>query len=389
MRDAAGLEVTADTDGLAAWQAAVDAVCVAPGDAAAVFREAVDIAPDLAVLRALRASLARTLDLGVDPRSEATAAEQALDAGPVSAREAALVTALVALVAGGPLAAAPSLARYLDAYPGDTAAFFPASLAFEFCAIPGMHRGSTARADALVANNPGDWRALGLAAFPWSEAGRHDDAAQAIDTALAARPANAHAAHARAHVHYETGRHEEGLAQTGAWMRGHPSVFSRSHLPWHLALHELALGRGDDALNRVGSDIAVGELADAGPLLWRCRLAGVPGADPSPFAAAAARSALALGLPMAFVPFNAALALAAAGDAEGLEALAHRLSSDTRPGFADLVAPVARGLGQLLLGEPAQAVRILEPLLPQLERIGGSNAQREVLTQTCALARLS
>jgi hypothetical protein len=164
-------------------------------------------------------------------------------------------------------------------------------------------------------------------------------------------------------------------------------VFYADHLSWHLALHELALGRGDEALARLGTSVPLQALSDAGPLLWRCRVAGVPGADTHPAAPVIARSTLPVlrGLPLPFAAFNAALALAAAGDADALDDLASRAAADPRPGF-DLLAPIARGLALLVLGEPAAAAARIRPVLADLPRIGGSYAQREVIDQTLALA---
>jgi hypothetical protein len=95
-------------------------------------------------------------------------------------------------------------------------------------------------------------------------------------------------------------------------------------------------------------------------------------------------------LPVAFFVFNACFTLAAAGDIDGLNDLGKRLQRDPRPGFTDLVAPVAHALAALLGGDPATAIALLQPLPGQLPRLGGSNAQREIVEDTLieALLRL-
>jgi hypothetical protein len=120
---------------------------------------------------------------------------------------------------------------------------------------------------------------------------------------------------------------------------------------------------------------------DAGSLLWRCQLAGAAVGDLAAPAAAAAVPAIEA-LPVPFAAFSACLALAAAGDAAGLASVAGRLEVDPRPAFADLVAPVALGLLAMLEGRPDEAVLRLRPLAGDLPRIGGSNAQLEVVEDT-------
>jgi hypothetical protein len=54
----------------------------------------------------------------------------------------------------------------------------------------------------------------------------------------------------------------------------------------------------------------------------------------------------------------------------------------------DIVLPLVQGIAAFAQGEYAQSARLLEPVCPQLVRIGGSHAQREVFEDTLLEAYL-
>jgi hypothetical protein len=92
--------------------------------------------------------------------------------------------------------------------------------------------------------------------------------------------------------------------------------------------------------------------------------------------------ALLQALPAAFPVFNVCFALASAEDVDGLAALSVRLEADPRPAFKDLVAPIVRALIAVVQERHDHAVGILQSVLDDLPRVGGSNAQREVVEDT-------
>jgi hypothetical protein len=154
-----------------------------------------------------------------------------------------------------------------------------------------------------------------------------------------------------------------------------------SHFVWHTALHALAQGDVEEALARYRAGIKPTSLVDAGSMLWRC---GMYGATRPELARAAADTALQM-MPMAPFPlpvFFGCFALASAGDASGLRDLARRVQDDPRPGFGDFVAHLARALADFVDGRHAAAVSALDTLREGLPRVGGSNAQREIVEDT-------
>ncbi len=90
-----------------------------------------------------------------------------------------------------------------------------------------------------------------------------------------------------------------------------------------------------------------------------------------------------------FVAMHAAVVLCAAEDVDGLATLATSCSSRSDPTHVEVVAPLALALRRLVRGDASGCADDLARLLPQLWRVGGSDAQREVIEETyvCALLR--
>ena len=81
----------------------------------------------------------------------------------------------------------------------------------------------------------------------------------------------------------------------------------------------------------------------------------------------------------------------ATGDAAGLAARVEALLELDRTGRlapGPLVPTLCEGLGALARGEYSLATRILESALPELERLGGSHAQREIVEDSYITACL-
>ncbi|GAC1439406.1 MAG: hypothetical protein NVSMB55_00760 [Mycobacteriales bacterium] len=325
----------------------------------------------------LRAGIARSFGLPVDPVAELDAAG-ALGPGAV---DASLLACLRRLLIEGPGAAADALCEHGASYPDDLAGGFFRTMAL----VMGGLRGGRDRARALSEEEYGrhgdDWRIAGSRGMSLQEQHRYDEARAVAERGLTQEPRAGHAVHALAHVNYETGEHGNGLQWLDSWQRENRVLGYQAHFVWHTTLHALAQGDVAQALARYESGIGPASVIDAGPLLWRCHLAGSSTEGLGREAVNAAQPVLD-GLPLHFPVFNACFALASAGDTDGLAALAGRLEADPRPAFADLVAPVARSMLALLQDQPHAAVEILDRILDDLPRVGGSNAQREVVEDT-------
>jgi tetratricopeptide (TPR) repeat protein len=328
-------------------------------------------------LHVLRAGAARMFGLAPDPLTELAAARE-MSRDPV---DDSLASALEVFITQGPHRAVDQFVEHAKAFPDD---LLGAYFRFSSLVVSGV-AGNRERAMALVEADAdrlgGDWRYDSLLAMVREEQRRYDEARVLADRTLASQPDCAPAAHVITHVNYETGEHAAGIAWLDEWSRDRTPLFYQTHFPWHNALHALALGDIDAALTRFHDQIGPAAVIDAGSLLWRCRLANTEVQDPG-VAAAAAVAPVLEAMPTAFAVFNACLALAAAGDADALASVAARLDADPRPAFADLMAPVARGLLAMVEGRTNDTVASIQPVLDDLPRIGGSDAQREVIEDT-------
>jgi tetratricopeptide (TPR) repeat protein len=328
-------------------------------------------------LHLLRAGAARVFGLAPDPLTELAAARD-LPCDPVDESFAA---ALEVMITQGPHQAAERFVEHAEAFPDD---LFGALFRFSSLVLSGVP-GNRQRAMALVESDAerlgGDWRYDSLLAVVREEQRRYDEARALADRTLADQPDCAPAAHVITHVNYETGEHAAGIAWLDEWSHDRTPLFYQTHFPWHNALHALALGDIEAALTRFNEQIGPAAVIDAGSLLWRCRLANAEVLDAGVAAAAAAAPALEA-MPTPFAVFNACLALAAAGDADALASVVVRLDADARPAFADLMAPIARGLLAMVEGRTDDTVASIQPLLDDLPRLGGSDAQREVVEDT-------
>ena len=190
-----------------------------------------------------------------------------------------------------------------------------------------------------------------------------------------------------------------------SWRPGSPPIRATallySHLSWHLALGELEAGDAAAAFRLfreafapdVHSGPPRGKLNDAVSFLWRWELAGHPrDADAwrmmHDFATSAFPRAGA-----AFSDMHIALAQVVAGDDAALEARVRQMdelarqgrypSGPLRSGGVARLSPRSNG------GDFAAAIDALEPIAGELERIGGSRAQLDLVRFTLLKAYLS
>ena len=223
--------------------------------------------------------------------------------------------------------------------------------------------------------------------------------AREVERALALNPHNAYAAHARAHGYYEAGDAASGAAFVKAWLPGYDRKSQlHCHLSWHLALFELACGRSEraralyeDAIRPAVSHAPpLFNLADAASFLWRWRIYGEtpPLDEPWDEVAVHARRHF----PRAgihFADIHAAFAEAISGEDETLAARIAQLKELIGAGRmpqGDVVTAVCAGAAAFVREDYATAADLLGAALPELARLGGSHAQREVFEDTYVVA---
>jgi tetratricopeptide (TPR) repeat protein len=238
-----------------------------------------------------------------------------------------------------------------------------------------------------------DWAFLGQYSFAHHESGLLKEALGYGERSLELMPSNANASHSVAHVYFESGDPSGGREFLSGWL---PTYDKRApfhvHLSWHQALFELADCRYDRVHDLYEKDIRPSvqaispiSLADSASLMWRLQIYG--GAPPPAQwdevrdqAAPAADNA-----GPAFRDAHAALAFAASGDEIKLCRLTDRLQSlatNGDPLASEMTLPLAKAIGSFAEGNYVETVRLMEPIVPQLARIGGSHAQREVFEDT-------
>ena len=126
-------------------------------------------------------------------------------------------------------------------------------------------------------------------------------------------------------------------------------------------------------------------LNDSASLMWRLQIYGdtpppKPWDEVLPLAAPAAERPGA-----AFRDAHADLAFAGSGDHEAISKMTSRLRKSAKTGdsFAqEVVLPLVQRIDAFAQENYAESVRLMEPVFPQLVRVGGSHAQRGVFENT-------
>jgi tetratricopeptide (TPR) repeat protein len=333
---------------------------------------------------------------------EAMAAANAVGAG-LPAREASHIAFFGLLVAGDTEAALAALPAHLNAWPRDAMVF--GTTAFTNGLIGSSGRAGQKRTllhllDRLAPHYGDDWWFTAHHGMAFSENGQHDAARPKIERSLAQNPANPWAAHARAHLCYEEGDADAARAFLTSWLTTYPRDGTLySHLSWHLALGHLEAGDAaaasrlfrDAFAPDVHSGPPRGKLNDAVSFLWRWELAGHPRDTAAwrvmhDFANRAFPRAGA-----AFSDMHIALALAVAGDDAALETRARQIEELARTGrypSGPFVPVVSHGFAAFERRDFSAAIDALEPINDELERIGGSHAQLDLVRFTLLKAYL-
>ena len=327
------------------------------------------------------------------------AAERAL--AHASAREALHVAAVKAWADGRSIDATLAWEAILADWPTD-------ALALRFAQDAHFFLGQSLAIRDLVARVLPAWDrghpltsfVLGAYAFGLEEAGELGRAEETAREALALNPKDAWATHALAHVLETACRPEEGIAflkaTREAWS---PAHFMAGHNGWHLALYLIEQDRAGEVLAdydrfaapKLADDMTL-DRCDAAALLWRLELAGVDVGDRwGPVARA--WGAHVDDHVLAFNDLHAALAAARSRDPEDAARLRRSLDAYVRDGrghnrkvTAEVGRPIVEGLLHYGAGADAEAIEAILPVRYEAHRIGGSHAQRDIVTLTLIAA---
>ncbi len=331
------------------------------------------------------------------------AAANTLTAG-LPAREASHIAFFDLLVAGNAEAALSALLVHLSAWPRDAVVL--ATTAFTNGLIGNSGRAGQKRAlldllDRLAPSYGDDWWFRAHHGMALSENGQREVARPKIERSLAQNPNNPWAAHAQAHLCYEEGDPNAACAFLTPWLTTYPRNGPLySHLSWHLALGHLAVGDAAAAYQLfreafspdVHSGPPRGKLNDAVSFLWRWELAGHPrDADAWRMMYEFANGAFPRA-GLAFSDMHIAVAEAVAGDEPNLEQRLRQIDELARNGrypSGPLVPTVSRGFTAFERRDFFAVIDALEPIADELERIGGSRAQLDLVEFTLLKAYLS
>lgn len=400
--DRYGLPVTAASPEAAAhYLAGVDCALAMQMGAQAHFEAALAADPACALAHMALAREHQYRGQSAAAQASKARALHALDG--VTRREQQHVTAMATAVDGDGPTALRLVREHLQDFPRDAWLLKQADGPFGLIGFSGMQErleANFALLDSVAAAYGDDWWFLSAYAFAQNELGHHETARRLVQRALELYPQSGHSAHTMAHVYFETGEHAEGADFLASWMPAFPRQAQiYSHLTWHWALCALACGDVEQADALYAQTLAPGvcpgapliALCDASALLWRYDLYGVqrPAGSREAVAAFAAQTLPRAGI--AFGDVHCALAYAAAGETEALGQLAEQLQARLAQGKlapGPVVPAIVMALTAFAQDDYAAAVQHLEPVADQVVRVGGSNAQREVVEDTLLQAYL-
>jgi hypothetical protein len=224
------------------------------------------------------------------------------------------------------------------------------------------------------------------------------DYARAEETSRAAAELEPHSFwphHTVAHVMEMTGRPEDGLgwmtAREALWAS--PESPNQGHIWWHRSLFHLELGQFDAALAlydgpllRTLRPVSV-RLCDASALLWRLDTLGCDVGERW-HDLLARWEGHTDGKSLLFADMHAAMAELGSGQETLVERRLDLMratagqNSEAAAVYRDVGIPLVEGLMAFRRGAYQQAAALLHPVRYELWRVGGSNAQRDIVDWT-------
>ncbi|MET3843369.1 tetratricopeptide repeat protein [Bradyrhizobium sp. OAE829] len=400
-RDRYDLPLTTTSDRAAAhYRDGMDCMLSAWHGAEDAFDRAIREDPGFALAHIARARLHQLNMQGNEARRMAAHARQ-LAAG-ADARERHHIDVMAAVIEGKPKVAVSGAEAHLEEYPRDALVLSMLLGAFGLYAFSGRadHDAAKLAVCERVARHYGeDWWFLSYLGWSHTEAGNLATGRTLSERAMELRAENANAAHGLSHAMFEQGDMAAGRQFLSAWLPAHDrKSFLHGHLWWHISLTALDEGDLEGALAIYEQQIKPADrpypplniFTDGASLLWRLSLAGKSGLEPH------WRDVAAYGekyFPQAgahFADVHHALAAAAIGgealDTRLAQLEARAADGKLPPGRAAI--DMCRGMRAFTDGDHDGAIRLLEPAMAELARIGGSHAQRELWEDTLIAAYL-
>jgi hypothetical protein len=401
-RDQQGLDVTGSVDSAVALDQAVADYLAWKGDPIAILRDATAADGSFMLGHAAIASLFLLNGFRGDNPAVVSAIEAADAAsGGATAREKRHLAATRAWAAGGIVAATDIWEDILLDHPTDTLALRFAHDTYFYLGHSLSIRDSIARVmPAWDAKRPHYGYILGQYAFGLEEAGELRRAEAVGREAIGLNAEDGWAVHAVAHVLETESRQAEGI---DFLRRSRPSWSKASalsvHNGWHLALYLIEEGQFEKVLADYDTYVApklqddsLLDLVDASALLWRLELAGADVGDRwGPLAEQWLTHVD--DHVLVFNDLHIALAVARAGKPDNVDRLLASLDAYVADGTGDN-REITRDVGRRLIdgviafaaGDYRRTIDLILPVRYKVIRIGGSHAQRDLVTQTLIVA---
>lgn len=399
-RDTYGLPLSTTSDEAAAlYREGVALMLSAWPDAAEVLDVASDADPEFALAHAARARLHAIHSETAEARSRVAIARKKRVR---TEREASHVDVLSLALGGQSQQALASALAHVERWPRDVIILSLPLGAFGLFAFSGMADHNQAKVELCARHAAAfpeeDWWFLTYYGWSLAENGVVARGRAMLERAIELRRENANTAHALAHAMFESGANDAAEALIADWLPDYPrGGILHGHIAWHAALVALERGDADGALaiyadkvrHSVSQGTPINIISDAASLLWRLQAYGH--AVPEGLwqdAAAFARKAF----PRpghAFVDSHMALLEAATGDSAGLDrriAALDEMVGNGALGAGAIVPTIGRAALAFAGEDYGGCAHILEPMAADVARIGGSNAQREVIEDTLLVA---
>lgn len=383
-----------------AFRTATDLLLSAWPGAPEGFAAAIVADPDFALAHISQARVLQMQGRMAEAQTAAATAQAAV-AG-ATPREVAHVAILARLIHGDAPGAITAAEAHLEVNPRDTLILAALLGAFGLYALSGRADHDAARVAIcrrVAPHYADDWWFAGYLGWSLTEAGAREEGLHHTRRALALRPHNANAAHALAHAHFDRGEVAQGREFLAGFLPSYPvEAALNGHLSWHQALFALeqndlptALGLYEARLRpAVSTAPALNTMTDAVSLLWRLHLRATP-ASPGWDDVAAHAEARFPAPGLAFADVHMAMVEAMSGRHDELAqriAGLDRLLAAGRLAAGPVVPGLCRGIAAFAAARYDEAADLLLPLLPEVVRIGGSGAQRDIVVDTVIAACL-
>jgi tetratricopeptide (TPR) repeat protein len=307
---------------------------------------------------------------------------------------------MAAVIESKPKLAISGAEAHLEEYPRDAQVLSMLLGAFGLYAFSGRPDHDAAKlaiCERHARHYGEDWWFISYLGWSHTEAGNLSTGRTLSERAMALRAENANAAHGLSHAMFEQGDMAVGRKFLAQWMPAHDhKSFLHGHLAWHVALTHLDEGDLDGALDIYEAHIEpagrpyppLNIFTDGASLLWRLSLAGQAGLEPHwrDVAAYGEKYFPQAGAHFADVHFALAAAMTG-GDALGTRlAQLEARAADGKLAPGGCAIELCRGIRAFAEGDNDGAVRLLEPAISELARIGGSHAQRQLWEDTLIVA---